>query len=652
MACLNYLSYERYNKPSTISTILDDEQHAFLRYAATFWYCHIHCEEPSPLLSKQVQQFVESPMFWHCVAVQCKVAPYLYTRYNFRGKKITYGTNIVRMPTPDLELYYASPMPSWMKSKHPQIVEDLLLFTAQWHHVLSLYTGSINAYVMDDIWTSRWPGMRAWQSSRIKSWVFTENSFPTDALFQEIVADNKHLQECLKFEPLEEIGIEQEACLLPRAQNLLDVRPDSSTSDNHTSTIQTLPIAKCAQQWKIMHVAPISHQDQIVAIQWSLSLSGEGQGGSNTDSDSLQSDRDSDCSQSDSDDDCSTLIDYEDDPDPANGAIADHANTKYDSLTRPLREPNCRYCIVVSHHNEHLLSYSWDHDQRQYAARCSYHPSRQLISWSPSSQILCIAEPSLSYSPVQGVYLPEPKVKFNLPRDSIVFKELYYSEIKDRLFYLLVIGTPGPLVTETSISVSYLKWITGEDGRHEMFPDGDPITLQCQLSERIDAAAILSTWTSSHIYISHHQMDSNQMIIRAPLSSGLRVGGNIHTTFEILHDPVFFPLPGLDRRLGLHYLERSQNSHVMALTIKSRPVIGDKNSRRAPQPTTVMAWEVDGDSAWRSWDGTVDTSLDGDQAAKWKKNHLRGTYIADDKWFDVPVRSGLNWRKKAYISCL
>jgi hypothetical protein len=81
-ACLGYLGFKRYHQPQNISTILENESHAFLRHAATFWYWYLSHAEPSKKLFDEVEEFVRGQAFWTCVAVQSRSAPHLFARYS------------------------------------------------------------------------------------------------------------------------------------------------------------------------------------------------------------------------------------------------------------------------------------------------------------------------------------------------------------------------------------------------------------------------------------------------------------------------------------------------------------------------------------------------------------------------------------------
>ncbi|KAL2277488.1 hypothetical protein FJTKL_15405 [Diaporthe vaccinii] len=68
-------------------------------------------------------------------------------------------------------------------------------------------------------------------------------------------------------------------------------------------------------------------------------------------------------------------------------------------------------------------------------------------------------------------------------------------------------------------------------------------------------------------------------------------------------------------------------------------------------PAVVLRWKIAHRDGWRAWDPSVDgTSSDLKRDVPvWKM--LRGQFVDSDKLFSVPIRSGLDWRRKGYLSC-
>lgn len=119
LACLTYLSYERYHKPLHLKALLREsdtpEEHAYLRYAATFWYAHLWEADPSPRVIKAVEDFLKSPAFWTCIYVQCHAARHLFARYNRMKGTPQYVPTMGGMR--DSAALFAVPLPKWMVNR-------------------------------------------------------------------------------------------------------------------------------------------------------------------------------------------------------------------------------------------------------------------------------------------------------------------------------------------------------------------------------------------------------------------------------------------------------------------------------------------------------------------------------------------------------
>lgn len=69
-------------------------------------------------------------------------------------------------------------------------------------------------------------------------------------------------------------------------------------------------------------------------------------------------------------------------------------------------------------------------------------------------------------------------------------------------------------------------------------------------------------------------------------------------------------------------------------------------------PPVVLRWKIEqGDDGWRAWNVDIDGTASDlkREVPTWKM--LRGQFVDSDKLFSVPIRSGLDWRRKGYLSC-
>jgi hypothetical protein len=142
-ACLTYLNYTRYLKPMDDLKILDEGDHAFLRYAATFWFWHLMRTHHSHDLFTSVEQLIRSPNFWTCLIVQCKAAPHLFAQLvEVHGGQYRLGAGrVLGQDTPsEQRLNFAFPLPEWLDEYEPSgpiIVQEFFRFIKEWHSVLT-----------------------------------------------------------------------------------------------------------------------------------------------------------------------------------------------------------------------------------------------------------------------------------------------------------------------------------------------------------------------------------------------------------------------------------------------------------------------------------------------------------------------------------
>ena len=137
--CLTYLSYKRYRSPFEINTALAVKpltNHAFLIYAALFWYRHLDLSPDSSELFKAVSGFLRSSNYWTCMHVQSKYAPFSFGSYTERRQGFTINN-------PDCfarhgNTYIADPLPHWLEhcDEGGRLVKGYQSFVKEWGRVL------------------------------------------------------------------------------------------------------------------------------------------------------------------------------------------------------------------------------------------------------------------------------------------------------------------------------------------------------------------------------------------------------------------------------------------------------------------------------------------------------------------------------------
>lgn len=142
--CLTYLQYDRYQQADIVLR-LDSmlrkpvpREHAFLAYAATFWAQHLECVSPTPKIYQAVHKFLRSSAFRICLAVQTRVARYLFGRYIGckSGSQYQMGIRGSRTRGDDS---FGLPLPRWLdRYSHEGLLLDrsVCYFVDEWREVL------------------------------------------------------------------------------------------------------------------------------------------------------------------------------------------------------------------------------------------------------------------------------------------------------------------------------------------------------------------------------------------------------------------------------------------------------------------------------------------------------------------------------------
>ena len=170
--CVSYLSYARYSLPVDSDEILGNKEHAFLKYAATFWFQHLHWGTHSQEVYEKVCEFVQSPGYWNCMAIQTKIDPYLFSIYSHQGGMCyKMGASENEESIGEDGNNYANPLPSWLDeygSLGKCIVEALHNFTKEWSPVLRRYPEAIDQCMMRASNMQDFPARVKFQARRVR----------------------------------------------------------------------------------------------------------------------------------------------------------------------------------------------------------------------------------------------------------------------------------------------------------------------------------------------------------------------------------------------------------------------------------------------------------------------------------------------------
>ena len=163
LVCLTYLNYARYQKPLGVSQILKNDrerEHAFLSYAARFWFQHLIGISHSENLFSIVKRFVYSPAFWTCMTVQSVIAPHLFSQL-IECKRGAFSLNSTTSRSfGEHKISYPVPLPDWLDlygESGTVIIRRYLSFVKEWFPVLTTYPSAIDQCIGDIVGIQDFP---------------------------------------------------------------------------------------------------------------------------------------------------------------------------------------------------------------------------------------------------------------------------------------------------------------------------------------------------------------------------------------------------------------------------------------------------------------------------------------------------------------
>jgi hypothetical protein len=438
-ACLTYLGYARYQKPIDILAILEndpEEEHAFLKYAATFWFWHLTRAGHSSQLFTAVDRFVRSPAFWTCLAVQSKIAPHLFARFvESKEGYFHLSTTGPRESDADHKFSFAFPLPDWLHEYGPSgqaIVQDFLAFIKEWHPVLTSYPHAISQCIRDVTGSRTFPCRNPSEFERIQ--VFSP--FRQETSMSDVV--NLRL-ESVRFdeEGLHAWILEDREAGLKRDIGLRRIRISSNKSSEH-GIIRRL-ITSSPQSSRAFHMfsekdaedlplwlldlkdlsltqhhslsqkafnAPV-HMEKFgaapergaIATAWVINKilavrTAHGEAFACHCSKSYESGREGDVS--------------------CYGSPHSNLDFKPDSVSASDDEPDIgpvgysRHCLIMVHQEGSPAWFPWQNDFRnQLQISCAFHPTESIALWSHAAHKLCMADLRTGRI-TTGILLPEP----------------------------------------------------------------------------------------------------------------------------------------------------------------------------------------------------------------------------------------------------
>ncbi|KAI0540402.1 hypothetical protein GGR58DRAFT_145064 [Xylaria digitata] len=701
--CLTYLMYGRYSKHIDLG-FLDSvipKEHAFLRYAATFWFQHLGDEtikEPCPAVSLAVREFISSKGFWNCLRVQSHVVPYLFGRYTShsnRGFKMA-----IRGREWKGEDSFAVPLPAWLGD---QCSDDLLrdqslcYFTEEWREVIitnphgldqcvpmkpfanSCWLKSLSknntvravnlaeTFGNDVITISRILGVGfsgkklcvdlAYQTKdtptnmicRVKQPLFKANSQPQRS--HQTIPTDSDISNWAIYSMLEE-GVSSELVAWSVDPQNLDLR---RANYEHTEPTKapSLPLdlkrialketwellayynynEKEADVEKVIHVIHMSRKSKTVR---SGQNDGENGDGLDNSSEATSDDEESDDGEEFSDDDTSS-------EESSDESTTEETTDESDLESHCGDQEDTDCLIIIPQDRPPYWTKPWTHPQLLWSRIVpAVHPTESLVAFMHTpTQLEIVKGGRQMFRNISGL-ADEPEEVLASAR------ELRFSQGGNYLHCLTILFVQHSLYTECRVTTSSInftlddddtaKTITASQISRVVYNFADPLTA-------MNPPFALTYWCDKYVIVALPPLTCDPKILKIALDS------DASDPVLTIRDQIYFPAstPLRDARLVYRPSRKDAEGYIF-LVLNAVPAPKDATSDMS-SPVTALRWGISDDDGWRPWNEEEDVNSSDMKEDSPLWSFMRGSFVESGKPFSVPVRVGLNWTRKSYLSC-
>ncbi|KAJ5170918.1 uncharacterized protein N7500_003701 [Penicillium coprophilum] len=691
--CLTFLTYKRYESFATAKAVLADEnnrEHSFLKYAAAFWFIHFidadnHCEEDF----EEIRRFLESTNLWTCVAVQSRIVPYLFGHYA-RREAGTYQMSLRQTGWCD-EDSFGVPLPTWLEKYPPHgpaLDLDFCAFINDWHEVLASRPDVLDQCVPLGTMQSKLGGEFP-QSERIKVWKSDEKLNLSDIsdlrltsiylskgkLLADLIYHNRNdPSDLFHYHPVSifskskatdgtfhlstrttNLNWERTAFQVQGSSAMVNILEFDTVSRQLRSTQNAVcktfsapsPLAETRpnENWQVIEKDSKATGWGIVTL---FHISKETlKQGSIWQCDQPSSESDSDSSDSDSESESGSGSSSDSDSDSAYHSGYDEGRHRE---TESLEKQAGKWLILYHQSYPPLWIPSLDHNTAgiSFAA----HPSLPLVVIdSIKGQAIIARFDREEWNPID---YPNTSTDEEL----LSYQDLHFSSCGKFLHCLSASFTDGDDYSECHLCLSTYSFAPDHEiSKFEESPTPKP-ELTYRFGERIQSLP-------PHLPVLVHWNENEVVIALPPLTCEPKlVKFDLHApnsqVVKTLQDPIYFPSSVLSSNPALLYRHRSSKEHELFLSLaRKSPHRSNLNTPEgqthtpaaSPALPVVMRWKIPNENGWRVWDPERDERSTDLKLGVDYIRMLRGGFVDDERKFDVPIRSGLDWTRKAYLSC-
>ncbi|KAI8629835.1 hypothetical protein F5Y19DRAFT_432116 [Xylariaceae sp. FL1651] len=712
MDCLTYLSYFRYSKPIDLKFLKADvpKEHAFLRYAATFWFQHLDINSPetspSPEVASAVQKFLKSKNFWNCVRIQSQEVPYLFGRFHTCSSHSSSFQMAIRGAQWKGEDGFGLPLPNWLSdisAKGLELDQSFCSFADEWREVLITRPTSLD-YCMPlkpfdescylkppteskKVWvnhlTQTCKGADPYRVRLLRTYL-SKQKLCVDVLYRKRKSDTSELwrmqqplfvKQCnskpqqLEF-PLDLGDQEWEICATQQGDTdselhawsidpyTLDVRSTTQLHSRRFGSPRSLrdSASKCPQPWEIQSRkieyhsgdgAPIlifHMTKRQCKIEQDMKRENDGESSDSEGSETSESDKDDDYS----DEECSDDGSGADQSETESSSEVQSDDSEDESTSTEKEDVDC--LILIQQNGIPYWTTPWTHSPTPWSRMVpAMHPSLPLLACFHSMDTIELIPLDNSGSEKA---LNMPKLISHQDTPLARVHELRFSSCGTFLHLLLIAFFSKNFGTECQVAVTTFQFnqetLAGGPLQHISDLKSCVYKFAYHLDE-ISPPYTLTSWADQYVLVALPPLTCDPKIMKISL-----MNNNTQNSILTLREPIYFPTstPYRDAHL-LHKPARKDSDGYLFLVLNAAVTATEKNRAVAAEnkPLTALRWKASDVDDWRPWSFDEDSESSDFAKGLHTWEIMRGSFAESGKSFTVPIRSGLNWTRKAFLSC-
>ncbi|KAH7309821.1 hypothetical protein B0I35DRAFT_440686 [Stachybotrys elegans] len=714
LSCLTYLNYDRYKKSLQVTKLLSENpiEHALLRYAASFWFLHLRHTKPDADVCKAIRGLLEGKAMWTCLSVQSHIAPFLFGHY--AGLQRNQGRYLMGVSGPATlsgSDAFGVPLPQWL----PAHSKDLALldrsfcsFVQEWREVLATLPESLDmcaplqrfqpechltplskpksvkvAYLADDVSMETGTIVAFYLTHQGSLWanIVCRNNddqenqlqkFRIPLFSDQMTTKSTHnclptsLSDTLSFtilQPEQDDRTLETWSLDEQGTTLTRTRENGSSDFEVPSPLHPGTDLGRDSQWKLhfsTHALPPSHGSILHHLAW-IPVGQDHSGADKKDQphdDRSVSDQHSDSSEASEDSSDDSSDDDSNDDSDDDDSVGPKDTSDSESTARlnggPKQGQIAKETIMImTPDGMPHWSKAWTRIAGRWAqVRVAAHPSLPLVTLSHTPLKLEIMD--LVKNEQRTLNLPEIADLDDYTVASC--RELQFSPCGNYLYLLLVSFRSQSNITICNVKLSTFLFDSNDDTDGSILRSfhADSFTYQIwRQLETIPTPLALTIWDSESVTVALPPLTCNPRIvkIRLPRDDGKATADPVREAILTLASPICFPSstpyrePQLVRRTGS---KGDDYLHLALGPLKSTPGFDSENRS---SPPVVLRWKVSSKDGWVSWNEEKHGSSVDFGTNRETLHRLRGSFVDENKSFAVPIRGGLDWGRRGFLSC-